>query len=65
MNQDQTLINIMAAGREAVHVLTLLSYQIDKLGRETDAEIISASARDVCGVVLSIIDQMIPDTEEA
>lgn len=65
MNQDLTLINVMAAGREAIHVLTLLSHQIDKLGREEDAELISASARDVAGVVLSIVNQMIPDTEDA
>lgn len=63
MNQDQTLINIMAAGREAIHVLTLLSYQIETLGRDADAELISGAARDVTGVVLGILNQMIPETD--
>lgn len=65
MNHEQTLANVMLIGQESVQVLTLLATHIDRLGRETDAELISGAARDVAGVVLGILEQMVPDLEEA
>lgn len=61
MKNDQILASVMVVGQEAIQALTILATHIDRLGRETDAELISGTARDVAGVVLSIIDQMIPE----
>jgi len=65
MKNEQTLASVLVVGQEAIQSLTILASHIDRLGRETDAELISATARDVAGVVLGIIDQMMPDSEVA
>lgn len=57
----ETLNQISALGQESIHVLTILATHLEKLGRDTDAELISGAARDVAGVVLCTLDQMIPD----
>ena len=62
MKNEQILASVLVVGQEAIQALTVLASHIDRLGRETDAELISGNAREVAGVVISIIDQMIPDS---
>lgn len=59
MKNEETICTISDVGEEAVHVLTILAALIDRLGREEDAQLISGSARDVAGVVMSILEQSI------
>jgi hypothetical protein len=61
MTNEQTISCISNVGADCVHSLTILAAHIDKMGRDTDADLISGAARDVAGVVLSLIEQFAED----
>jgi len=64
MKNERILSNILVVGQDAIQSLTILAAHIQSLDdRETDAELVSGAARDIAGVVLGLIDQMIPDSE--
>lgn len=57
MTNEETMCCVSHVGSECVHSLTILSAHVDRLGRETDAELISAAARDIANIVMSLVEQ--------
>jgi len=61
MKTQEIVACLEITGAECIHSLTVLAAHIQRLDdRETDAELVSAAARDIAGVVLSLREQLMP-----
>lgn len=60
MTNEEILACVEVAGAECIHSLTVLAAHIESLDRLGDAEIVSAAARDIAGVVISLRHQLLP-----
>lgn len=61
MKTEEIVACVEITGAECIHSLTVLAAHIERLDdRLTDAEIVSAAARDIAGVVISLREQLLP-----
>jgi hypothetical protein len=61
MKTQEIVACVEITGAECIHSLTVLAAHIQRLDdRETDAELVSAAARDIAGVVISLREQLMP-----
>jgi len=59
MNTEEIIFCLENTGANCIHSLTVLAAYIGRLDdRETDAELISAAARDVAEVIMSLRERM-------
>lgn len=64
MKTEEIVTCLEITGAECIHSLTILAAHIDRLqDRETDAALVSAAARDIAGVVMSLREQLLPELQ--